>query len=683
MSSQTLSCPPLAPSLSARLNEHSFEPCLHARPLLISQVVARPPRTPFRFAVKRGPTKVIRLERPSRPALSPCKSVLPSYLQQSDRASPHLAAHQLICSDGAFDAVHFPELKLTSTSLEGEICQPNSIFNDLHSLSLGLSESAYMKVCSLLMISRGAKVPTRRCHAVMIGIAAKNPYCTFAIPRLMNSLRSSRDSPVVPVLTHDALAGSQKSTLLQYFSSRVPEFVERRQPIIDTPKLPSFPPQERIDQPNAPVKHYGVSYVELRSPLSSDVFASFLFNSLYVSVHIGAEGGTGRDEDEILESESYFNSTFMVPTLQVMMANLKRSYAMLETRPLPEFNRFPIYLLRAIAMIYEKSNKKVLQEMRNHYEITSKAVSQAIHGAIRRLEIEMPKWTLYMDCRNNLRSSRTSYKYDAQGAKLAIERLRGENEAVLEIGREESDVLCFLKAFCEEIGQHTIQAFDLFFELIENPKIEILVPRAFASALFVVPALVSLFRDLDSQFERSMTDSLALRLRDRFILKESEKMIGMDDSPSDRFVHSDAPLSMRMFLDYAAAVRLHKTEVSPEKLVFATFVGLELMKELDTFTALLNAIAIGGDFIALCDVYFEKVQWPEIDYLREAATIVQGREIWGLSMQPDGSYVVRKVQSHWAYNLSPSFAFFMDSALPIQDLTGRDESESVDEGSGA
>jgi hypothetical protein len=239
-----------------------------------------------------------------------------------------------------------------------------------------------------------------------------------------------------------------------------------------------------------------------------------------------------------------------------------------------------------------------------------------------------------------------------------------------------------VKRDCEVTG-HGTQAPDLFFELIEHLKIEFLVTGAFAAALFIIPALVNLFGQLDVQFLKQMTDVLSLRVRERFLIKEAEKIIGIDECSSDRFAHSDAPLSMRIFFDYAVALRLSKTELSPQKLVFATYIGFALMKELDTFTALLNSLAIGGDFIALCDLYFEKVESPAIDYLREAAAILQGRAAFGVSLRLDGSYAVRRVPSECGFPLSPSFAFFIDSPLVVQEGADREESESVDEGSGA
>jgi hypothetical protein len=266
--------------------------------------------------------------------------------------------------------------------------------------------------------------------------------------------------------------------------------------------------------------------------------------------------------------------------------------------------------------------------------------------------------------------------------KNAIECLSAEGESIIEIGEYEEYVLLFLKALCETVGPPS----ELFFELIETLKIEFLVMRPFVAALFVIPSLVKLFKKLEIQFSDLMVDQLSLRARDRFIVKEAEKIVGVSESAADEFINSNAPLAMQMFFDYAVALKEGKKDVSPEKLIFATYLGFTIMKEVDTFTALLTSLVIGGDYIALCDLYYEKVETPEIDYLHEAANIMQGREIVGISLLPDGNYVARKVKYDCSFALSPSFAFFIDSAIAVQQegTPGeKDDSESVDDGSTA
>jgi hypothetical protein len=105
------------------------------------------------------------------------------------------------------------------------------------------------------------------------------------------------------------------------------------------------------------------------------------------------------------------------------------------------------------------------------------------------------------------------------------------------------------------------------------------------------------------------------------------------------------------------------------------------MKEIDTFCALLNSMWISGEFIALCDLYFECGNASEIYYVREATQILQGREIVGIARTESGDFVVRSIGSRWPVRISPSFSFWLDSPIVTEDApVDREESESVDEG---
>jgi hypothetical protein len=475
-----------------------------------------------------------------------------------------------------------------------------------------------------------------------------------------------------------ASPGSQKAAFLQYFSQKVPEFLERRQPSLDSPRWQPYHRPERTANPGDTIFHYTVSYIDQQSAnLPRNIFDTFVLNSKFVSVLMGAEGGNVRDEDQIYETESYFQATCTVPTLQVKLANLKRAYALLAVRPLPEFNRFPVFLQHAISLLYEKSAKKILVVMRENYEIAAEIVTESLRAAIMKIEDELPKWHLYMISRNNLLASKPFFMYSNEGAAEAIRGLT--LGATICIGDQELWTILFMRAFCEKV--YASQSLDLFFEVIERPKIELLMMRTLAAALLLIPALTRLFGLLDAQFERLMHDELSLRARDRFLIRVAEKMIGIDELEADRFIHSDAPLSMRLFFEYAVLLQKPAKELPPQKLNFATYLGFSLMKEIDTFCALLNSMWISGEFIALCDLYFERANASEIDYVREATQILQGREIVGIAKTEGGDFVVRRVGSRWPVRLSASFSFWLDSPVVTEDApANREGSESMDDG---
>jgi hypothetical protein len=319
--------------------------------------------------------------------------------------------------------------------------------------------------------------------------------------------------------------------------------------------------------------------------------------------------------------------------------------------------------------------------MKENYEVAAPIIAEAVLSGIQKIEDDLPKWWLYMNSRNNLLASKWYYGRRNLGAQEAIRLLDSgtSGPVVMPLGTDEKHVMLFLRAFCE-VAYPVVQT-DLFFGILESLKVEMLVQKPFAAALLIVHTIAKLFRDIDVQFHRLMMDELSLRARDRFLIKIGEKLVGIDDTEADKFLRSDAPLSMRMFFDYAVALTTSKKEVSPQKLTFATFLGFSLMKEIETFCAILNSLGIGGDFIALCDLYFNKVQNPAINYVREATTILQGRAIYGISMTPEGSFSVRPVSSGYGYPLSASFTFLLDSHLELEenDQDGSDTPDPTEE----
>jgi hypothetical protein len=546
------------------------------------------------------------------------------------------------------------------------LVETNLFFYNLYHGSFGLSDVCFLQVVRSLLLAHLSRITKPMAHIAAMRVGSGNTHSAFLIPRLvLDIVRKPRDDLVGPILTGGEVERVclRNQALLQFFCQDVPELCNCREPELETAKLPVFQALERPRAPISELKHYGVSYIQMRSPLQSSLFAEFLFNSRFVSVHIGAERGASRSEPETGESydqEDYFSAIFPVSTMQVTLANLKRSYGLLQARPLPEYNRFPVFLQRTIAILYEKLSKKVLSAMQDDYEIAAGVIGPAVREAILSIERHMPTWLAFMNCHNNLFASRIPCGYSNCAALDAMEALAQTGEFVLKMKRRAQEVFCFLRALAEEGSDRLNDSGRLFFDVLENLEIELLVMRPFAASLFVIPRLVVLFKEFDIQFNTLLRDRLSLGFRDRFLVREAETIVGIRETFSDGFAQSSAPLSMRMFLDYAVAQGCGKKDPPPEKLAFATHVGSMIMREIDTFFALLNDLNTSGEFIAICDLFYEAVQFPEIDYLSDAAMIMQGRSLYGISRRAQGDIVIRKVDYGCPFRLSPSFTFCID-----------------------
>jgi hypothetical protein len=653
-----------------------FKLDLRPRALAVRIAKAEERYVPFSFGPLNQPAKIAFEPAQQQPPSAPSRFVLPAYLQLSDRISPHLMAHNLIHSDAPVDEViaeyvprHQREMKLIMPSITrmDHGLKTNRLFYDLYYTSPGLGDYEFVQVVSYLHLFHLSKIQRACCQLLCIRIASQGSYGSFLIDPLISLLRPVRGSHVVPVLgpCQSPKEHSEKTAFLAYFSQKVSEFEDHQKPPTLGAALPPFDPPVRryVDLGRKESYIFPVNY-----PFQKDVFESFVLNYRYAAVVTGGEGVTVHDEEQIFESETYFAETCIIPKWEVTLGNLKRSYALLSAEPLPRFCRFPIFLVRTLSLIYEKMLKKVIDLMTDRYEEAAPIVAEALLGAIEKAEMEMPKLLAFMRSRNNSFASKPHFAYPNYGRVGANARLDSPVDAdrLIEIKEHERYVLHFLRAYYE-VTRPNDSHIELFFEILGDLRIEILIQRPFAGALMMIPRFSELFKELEKQFDALMADDSSLKARERFLIKVAEKMTGISESEADSFLCSDAPLSMRMFFDYAVYLSVAKKDVSPQRLTFATFLGFSLMKEIETFSCILSSLGIGGDFIALCDIYYEKIEHENLNYVKEAAEILQGRSMFGISVTENGDFQIRKVESKYGFWLSASFAFLLDSHLSAED----------------
>ncbi|OHT08781.1 hypothetical protein TRFO_22612 [Tritrichomonas foetus] len=531
------------------------------------------------------------------------------------------------------------------------------------------------------------------------------------------------------ILIDNESSGSEILQISNYFASHVSEFTDRREP---PPRIHELPKYDAVNIPDN-VPHITKSYIYSKSPMQDTAFGAFLFNSEYVSVCTGAEGenkGTN-DEDATIEYrenlDQYFYSSASIPLMQTVGSTLMRAYSLLSCTPRPSFNRFPGYLLYSISLIFDKQQEKILNLMNNYYELVIPDINNAILNAINKTNEVTPQWDYYLTARNAIFSSKHILSYNKFASKNSIkimnnfsdnssspdilqsnptyknkskpqtennskkslsEALKEDDgssfdvfdgfdgsEYQLNMGKEENQVLHFLQSYIEEVYPNSSHKpfFKLFNSIQED---ELLIIRPFAGAILMIPTLVHLFRDLDHEFTKRMTDELSLHGRDRLILKIAEKIAGPQKSCYDEFIVSDAPFSMKMFLEYAIVLRTAKKEILPQKLTFTNVCGFRLMMELDTFSSILSSFLISIDFKALCNLYKVQHNNPNINYQQKASEIIQGRDIIGIKKK-ENTLVFRKIVPSQLPQLSTSFMFLFDPSGPEQQMIFRSRSNET------
>lgn len=613
--------------------------------------------------------------------------VYASYLQLSDRVSPHMMAHHIIHSD-----IH-EEISETENSTQKQFCSPsmdyenlatlqktNKFYADIDAMAQDISPNAFLSCISRLSLIQAAKLSRLFGQITLIGASAENRLAASAVARILSVLRSYRDPPVLPMLSppeqiHQYV--SKKKALLRYFRSFVMEFEDRVNPRDSNDKLTGFSHPDVQIGGNAPASRRTVSYILEKTALQKDVFSSFVFNSKYKSVMNGSESGGQTDEEHAWEAEmwQYFYVTAPIPDLQVKLLCLKKSYALLKSPPYPEFNRFPQYLCYTIQLLYEsKGAKKMLNVMKTHYEVAAPVIAVAIKTAIDKIENEMLKWMGRLSTRNNIIASLPNIGCGKKALNHAKACLSLATPTVLQMTASENHVYQFLRAFCSVV--HTdIPQMKIFFDILDNLAEEVLVMRPFAGALLMIPKIVEIFEMLEKQHEDSMLDEMSLRARDKFTLRMAERAVLYDENVADAFIHGDAPRTMRMFFEYAVTIAQKKRDTAPQKLTFATYIGNVLMREIETFCDTVRSLQTNGDLNALYNLYLDKLRFGNaIRYVDEAVMIVQGRQLCGIARRKDGSITVRCVSTSKLFPLTSHYAFsFVHNKGSYKDDTEKDD----------
>ena len=633
-------------------------------------VSGRPRFSPSSYIIK--PPEPRKVNRPVREVVrrSPASFLFSAGVQLADRVSPHALAHELIWSGQDVGAVidsKVPEQRREFAVAclgqrdENVVAWTSHLFSDLYHSSMGVDCETFLRMVGTMVLAQRAKISKSYCLIRLLELV-EDWVCARYFTRMIDGLKVARDSHVVPIiLSEESTTVSRQETVFRSLSQDIPEFEDHRFPPDDREKL-EFTPAVK---PPLNVEHWTISYITCQSPLQADVFSSFLFNSRYISVLTGSESGQTNEEDLAYENEviNYFMSTTCVPDLQVKLLNFKKAYALLTSGMFPLFNRFPRYLVFSIHLMFDKaSRRKIMNMMKDHYEVAAPIMARTIKTAIDKIEEEMPKCLLFLKASNYFLTSKAYLGCADKGLVLAQQQLGSKDLIKVPTTGLEMWFYRFLKALASTTYPNC-QHMQLFFDLMDNLETELFMMRPFAGALLLIPHMVNIFKQIDESIDTRTPDELCLRARDRFTTKVAEKIVCLARNPADEFLQSEAPLSLRMFFDYAHSFTLPRKEMSPQTLSFSNHLGCTLMKEITTFFSLISSLQFNGDFIALCDLYYDKVQHAEIDYLPEATQILQGRDICRISRHDD-HYAIEVLHSRHQHTLSSHYTYCSEPVSP-------------------
>lgn len=495
---------------------------------------------------------------------------------------------------------------------------------------------------------------------------------------IFSFLKLLNDVTVVPFINYATkkpyMHLFNKELFLKFFEKEIPELTLNQKPPHPCISLPKF---EIFKKTNLK-SQVTTSYVESISTMQKDIFDASILNSTTSSLYVGSESDTIRDDEKIDMYEKYFADTCQYPDMNVLLQVFKFAYALLSSKCFPKYNRFPYYLVRSINLIFEKSSKKLLNYISGEYEYFAPITAENVFDAIECFTSLIPKWEKYLDYRNALFAAKPYYYYEKTGVKYVNAKLSelNKSELKIQINEDEKLTIKFLRIYVKKVTNNE-SCFN-FFNIIDKLDDYIIVNEVFASALILIPFLTEKFKLIDEELNLRMKNQFVLESKDKLILNISEKKAsgGCSDEYKE-FLASDAPFSMKLFLDHAITLRTSaRLDTVYLKLAFTNIPGFKMMQELDSFTSLLQFFLSSYDFTALYDLFLDHPKISEQEYIDEVNYILQGRKPIKISKN-DNVYTINKINIE-PPSITPSFTYLLENSFIDEKIVSDETFDSVE-----
>ena len=434
----------------------------------------------------------------------------------------------------------------------------------------------------------------------------------------------------------------------------------------EPPSYIELPSYEGRKIPSEKDPHVTKSYIRQQTVLQQHLSDALLFNSQYVSLFSGSEGGSnsdqsGRDEQLIKDQEDYFLATHYIPDAQVIVNRIEKTIYFLtqEEDPYQKY-LFPGFLIGAIRDLYGPSDSyTIFKALKTNREMTK--------------EVILPR---LIEARNNYYSKERewdefhAYEHSLFGMQMVMKKQEIDLcvPDTVELNEQQFDLLSNFLIVCTElyfksrsndqihsIRKNVVAFFDLLSKMSQEPHKEpkenqafgnvAYIPFIVVSALKLLPAIIDSLNSFEKTLEPHFFEDYKTKILINLEITQTELRgitFGTSMSTLDTFIASDATKIMKLVAMHISTLDTFtslKGNRKPDIVVFGNDIGQNLLHRILSFVGIFEMCDIRNEFLPLCDIYNEyyNSNTPLDKYLETAKKICPFRGLYSITKREFGS----------------------------------------------
>lgn len=415
--------------------------------------------------------------------------------------------------------------------------------------------------------------------------------------------------------------------------------------------LPSYKPISREGR-----QKVGCSYVINPTDLPKGLKESLLFNTCYVSVFSGSEGGnidsTSELDQLIRDQEEYFKETQYYPDAQVRINRIEKSLSFLRSKEM--CHNFPGFLILAIKDIYGSSAWDIFQALSVNWSDTSLVLIDRMSQVINNYYSLDINWRNFHSYENGVMGGQMMLKVPEPNLALPM------TIAFSKEGQDWNELQLMLAATCKYIKLDTDTSAELeraalrFFSVIENvaesdEKIRCYMPRLFISAIQIIPEIIDAIHRFDQTLNSMLGGEYCFAALAQLKIAECtakyrQSLTGEDNNIMTKDVSRVMKLVVQHFMQRQSwKSGQKKPDSSIISAFFGSIEGVTLIKRVKIFTSIMSMLMLRGEFDPLIDVFnqFKAGEVSEKLYKKRVRDICPSCGLFAISNHGKGIIRVR------------------------------------------